>query len=112
VKEIYEPGGKAAALLRAMREDPKRAFSFPEAAEIMGGHAKNVGAATLKCVKSGLIHRHVWDGRVYLSADADARMPERKPTTTASWVPDPDDPRISKVVPGWKPPQMVCVRAQ
>jgi hypothetical protein len=123
----YRPKGAVVLLLAAMRKQPEREFTAAECADIMGCVPRAVGAMTEYSTRFGLISRRK-DGRQVLframaytedeledKRRAKLRTPvdplKSKGKPPGPWVPDQDDPRITRVVPGWKPPVMRCVRA-
>jgi hypothetical protein len=121
----YQPRGAGVLrLLAAMRVDPKREFCTKECVDIMECDQRAVVPMTLYAMKAGLIARRR-DGRQYMYrldpyTDEELAQGKEPPKPRRGrppdmlppppWVPDPDDPRIAKVVPGWKPPVMVCTR--
>jgi hypothetical protein len=117
----YQPRGPVLLLLTAMRKEPDREYTAKECAEIMGCEPRAVGATTDYACRAEMIHRRK-DGRrlvfrasPYLAGEMFRPNSKVSPLRVVSkpppvWTPDADDPRITKVVPGWKPPVMVCVR--
>jgi hypothetical protein len=117
----YQPRGNVIKLLAALRNEPEREFSAKECGAIMDCEPRAVGPFTEYARKAEMIYRRM-DGRrsmfrasPYLTGElfrpdtkvSPLRVVSKPP---AAWSPDPDDPRIAKVVPGWKPPVMRCVR--
>jgi hypothetical protein len=124
----YEPRGLVRKLLNAMSEQPGREFPAVECAEIIGCDPRAVSAMTEYARREGLMSRRkvgvkfLYRAAAYAAEELRDKLANRPPPPKSRnplkvvskppppWVPDPDDPRISKVVPGWKPPVMVCVR--
>lgn len=117
----YKPRGRVLAMLAAIEAEPARVFTAAECAQIMDCDQRTVGAYMVYAVRSG----RVCKTKVGRQANYSGLRPENAPplpkrgrqqcnpkiVASTSWMTDPDDPRIGKVVPGWKPPQMVCVRS-
>jgi hypothetical protein len=123
----YKPRGAVVRLITAMRNEPEREFTSRECANIMDCESRAVSPMTVYAMADGIIDRRkvgatfVYRLKPYTKEELGERLANRKAEKPRNplklkeappppWVPDPDDPRISKVVPGWKPPVMVCVR--
>jgi hypothetical protein len=123
----YQPRGAVVRLINAMRAEPEREFTAKECADIMDCAPNGVSPMTLYARADGIIgrikgeHGFVYRFGQYTEEELGERLANRKAEKPRNplklkeappppWTPDPDDPRISKVVPGWKPPVMVCVR--
>lgn len=116
----YEPKGKILRFLEAVKAEPQRVFTSAEVAHIMRTTIKAVSTATECAIREHMVFRAkrtgyrglVFSGTPFadVTPAAKRKHPER-PVITNGWATDPDDPRIQKVVPGWKPPQMVCTRS-
>lgn len=118
--KAYEPSGMVRLLLEAVKDEPSRIFTVSEAAKVMGISSVRVYGSIAYAVRAGVLHRGTKGGVLVLSGSPLAEelpLPKqqqdknlhRKPVA-AGWATDPSDPRIGKVIPGWVPPQMVCVR--
>lgn len=116
----YTPTGKALTLLELMAQDPAREFTTKQAATVMHCDFRSVTGAVEACVRFGLMFWRKVDNRVILRgspfppgsqrAHTPSRRHPERPVISEGWATDRNDPRIGKVVPGWKPPQMVCTR--
>jgi hypothetical protein len=127
-KKPYVPHGKMIPLLAALEAEPEREFTGYEAAEIIGGDVRQVSSFVFYAERAGRVFKRiVKQGRLrYLLLratpfpDAQPVRPsediarqgwkEGRAVRSEGWTTDPDDIRIGKVVPGWKPPVMRCVR--
>jgi hypothetical protein len=121
----YTPKGKVVLLLQAIENDRHREFNSKEAGKIMDCDKRGVGASIEYARRAGLLFCRTVRGAMYIrgipypdQAEQDAvregtdkAMRSRGRTKAAPWTPDPDDLRIPKVVPGWKPPVMTPPRA-
>lgn len=112
----YTPRGKVTLLLQAMAEDPGRIWSIPEAAEIMECGRTGVLAMVKTALLDGAMYRGKRGGYAVLSPrpfrPTGMGQAERRPITPQAipkWNPQ-EDARIPRVIPGWAPPRMVCVR--
>jgi hypothetical protein len=120
MKEYNPTKGKIVPLLALMKEDPMREFSVAEAAEVMRCSTKSVSPLAAWACKSGVMFRRTVERRLFLRGspypEAEQKVMARKHPERVvirdGWATDPDDPRIGKVVPGWTPPKMVCVRLE
>jgi hypothetical protein len=112
----YRPKGKIIPLLQAMAREPDRVWSIPEAARVMSTSTKSVMATCGYALKAGIMYRTVRLGMVVLSSrpfdPCTMKEPSARTLTlpASNWMTRDDDPRIPRVVPGWTPPKMVCVR--
>jgi hypothetical protein len=113
----YEPKGRMADLVSALEAEPGRTFTSQEAAQIMGCELVAVSSAVFYAVRAGRIFKKAQSRRLLLlratpfpGESSQANRPINVRKEADGWATDPDDPRIGKVVLGWKPPQMVCVR--
>jgi hypothetical protein len=117
----YQPRGVVLRLLAALRNEPEREFTAKECAEIMDCEPRAVGPFTDYARKHEMIYRRkegrkcLFRASPYLAGEMFRPNSKVSPLRVVSkpppvWTPDADDPRIAKVVPGWKPPVMVCVR--
>jgi hypothetical protein len=126
-KTPYVPKGKAAVMVAEVEKDLTREFTSREASQIMQCDIRAVGASLEYATRNGLIFRRSngkhcwWRGQPY--RDSQVRGQPESPNETrvrigtlssvqprAGWVTSADDVRYQKVVPGWTPPKMVCVR--
>lgn len=116
----YSPKGKILLLLAEMERDPARVWSIPEAGAVMGVRSGGVIAAVTYALRAERMYRGLKDGRAVLSGTpfpVDALPPptgkkyRSRVKSASGWETDPDDLRIPRVVPGWKPPVMVPPRA-
>lgn len=114
----YEPGGRMKLWLAAMRAEPERVWTPAEAAAVMGIPNKKVGGYAEYAILHGFIFQskkgrgclyalHRFEG--FLPPPKGIPQGRRKARAVPKWEPG-DDIRIPKVVPGWTPPKMVCVR--
>lgn len=122
MKFPYEPKGRAAVLLDEMRKDRARRWTYAEVAKLLDIQPKAVGATVQNSVRAGLIYAgYTEEARMALSVEPFPEHLRQKPKPMGKvrdqarkppkeWTPDPTDPRIMRVVPGWTPPKMVCVR--
>lgn len=109
----YMPRGAMAVLLNAMRAEPDRIWTTQDAAAVSGLPYRRVGAHAAYAVSEGVMFRSR-AGKFTLYAlrpFTDAPKPKPAPVKVMrrEWSPR-DDYRVPKVVPGWRPPQMVCAR--
>lgn len=122
----YEPKGKMLQWLTAMRAAPENTvWTAAEAAQVMGCPVRQVNAYAAYALDRGVIFRQVLGAgkrrkslfslqpfpsqaapRAVLKASRERMVAKAPPR----WVPEPDDLRIPRVVPGWKPPVMVPPR--
>jgi hypothetical protein len=127
VKKPYIPTGKAALMIAEVDKDLTREFTSREASKIMDCDIRAVGASLEYATRNGLIFRRSdgrncwWRGQPYRESQVRGQ-PESKNETRVrigtlgsvqprpGWVTSADDVRCQKVVPGWVPPKMVCVR--
>lgn len=122
MKTPYEPKGRVCVLLKALRKRPPGTILIArEMAAVMSMEVKGVWATVFNAEKAGLLHiGYTEQGTKGLSLEPfpeDRRAPplkrvaqEPRRPVPEGWATNPDDPRIGKIVPGWKPPQMVCAR--
>lgn len=118
----YTPRGVVVALLDALEAEPTRVFTSAECAAILGCELRTVGAYVDYALRAERIFKVKIGRNVQYSATRmrDAVEPRKrgrrqvapKIVTSTSWTTDQDDPRIGKVVDGWKPPVMRCVRLE
>lgn len=116
----YSPKGKTLLLLSAMRAEPDRQWSLKEAGAAMGMRSNKVAATIAYALRAGAIYRGGQTRATRLSLQPfDGRMavpvPEIKKyegfvNIQDGWVTGWDDPRVPKVVPGWRAPQMIAPR--
>lgn len=126
----YEPRGRVLKLLAVTDADPMREITSSEARGILGCGRAAVVPTVEYAIKHGRLHRRregrswVYRGTPYEGARvAEPPIPRRrnaakqqrdpnnlKAAPPPPWTPDPEDPRIPRVDPGWKPPRMVCTR--
>lgn len=118
----YQPRGIVLILLPRLDAEPTRIFSHSECARIMGCKPSAVSATLLYAVKARRIFKRNTGTCCEYSATEMAGSvvlpPSRKRTKhpevatpiEQGWLTDPNDPRIGKVVPDWKPPVMRHVR--
>lgn len=95
----YEPTGRAAVALAAMRNDPdpRRVWSSSQLAAAMGCDITEINARMKAAVKNGAVHYRCegWGRSEWRLIPFDAPPAAMKGETTAT---------------GWRPPQMVAVR--
>jgi hypothetical protein len=112
----YEPKGCMLVWLAAMRDEPNRIWTSAEAAKVMGVRVGTVGSYAAYAEAAGVIHRQsnkkpvTWGLK---PPEGGVLAPAKKGRWTAKAIPqwDPgEDIRVPRVVPGWKPPQMVAPR--
>lgn len=115
----YEPGGKMKLWLAAMRAEPERIWTSEEAAKALKTSINHVHGYSDYAVAKGVIFRTKRRNRVVYGLqpfpDVEQTQPVprlKKRAAKGEWRPNPDDLRIPKVVPGWVPPKMVCVRQE
>lgn len=115
---IYEPRGRMAIWLEHVKADPARVWTAAEAAEVMGMHSGKIGGTALYAIEAGVLFAMKKDRRIYFSGrpfrdgmpyNRQTRSEPEPPAPIPKWNPE-DDPRIPRVIPGWTPPKMVCVR--
>lgn len=89
----YEPRGKVKVLVDAMRADPERVWTSPEAAKVMEVHQGALSAHLDTAVRNACIYRRLEAGRCqYALKPFDAPPPLSVPAAT------------------WTPPRMVAPR--
>jgi hypothetical protein len=121
----YEPrGGRVVVLLDRMYAEPKRIFTSKECAQIMGCANAAVSPTLLYAIKARRVFKRNTGKRCEYSATEMAgsvvlppakkrtKHPEKAQPLAVGWATSPDDPRIGRLVPGWMPPKMVCVRLE
>lgn len=128
MKKPYIPKGKAALMVAEVEKDLMREFTSREAAGIMDCDVRAVGMTMEAAQRHGLIfsrsdgRNRFWRGQPY--REGRVRYQPESPNETrvrtgclntvqprAGWTTrSEDDVRFQKVVPGWTPPKMVCVR--
>lgn len=117
----YTPrGDKVLTLLAALEAKPERIFTSDECASLLRCTKRAVGAYLDYAVRGERVFKRKVGRNVEYCAtrmDGSSKPPPRgrqqltaKVVTSGGWATDREDPRIGKVVPGWKPPQMVCAR--
>lgn len=115
----YTPRGYIVPLIQAAKADPQRIFTVSEAVKLMGVKSRKVGGSLTYALRAGMIFRGKVNGLTAYKGSpfADGGMPPppvpqkiARIKPASGWETDPDDPRVPKVVPGWTPPKMVCVR--
>jgi hypothetical protein len=104
----YEPKGKVANLMLAMRNRPQHLFDTKESALIMEVAQGQIGAYMLSALEHGVIFSKLIRGRIYYKStpitDLDvAALCER---LDHAGKPGHDDVRSPKVDPTWRPPVM------
>jgi hypothetical protein len=112
----YEPKGCMLVWLAAMREEPERIWTSAEAAKVMGVHVRTVGSYAAYAEAAGVIHRQssrkpvTWGLKPPAGGVLErAKQGRWTAKEVPRWNPG-DDIRVLRVVPGWKPPQMVAPR--
>jgi hypothetical protein len=118
MKKPYEPRGKIVPLINLAKADPDRIIFTDEACRICGERSNKLGGSLTYALRAEVIFRGKINGKTAYRGrpfDAHAMPPPPLPVKLGrrkggEWQPDPDDLRIPKVVPGWTPPKMVCVR--
>lgn len=117
IPKPYTPKGIVVPFIEAASAEPSRIWSYPEAAEVMGIIVKKVSATVATAVEAGLLFKGRRLGATVLSAkpfENIAPPPRNRHLHLVkmadSWMTTMDDPRVPKVVAGWVPPKMVCVR--
>lgn len=119
----YAPRGKILPLLAVMKAEPERTFTLPEAGEVMGIHQHKVIAMVTYALRAEIMFRAknekgrwVLKGSQFTGLNEPAPAPIQNLGRTLSkhrdnpWRTTEDDIRVPKVVPGWRPPQMVAPR--
>lgn len=119
----YIARGKIVPFIEAAQAEPTRVWTCAEAARLIGLKSNKLGGSLIYAIRGGIIHRGKRGGQIVYSATPlpDIALPPPKVQTYRdrhperfvpgkAWATDTDDVRVPKVVPGWKPPQMVCVR--
>lgn len=115
----YSPKGKALLLLQAIESEPHREFTSAEAAAIMQCDRRAVAAQLEYPRRHGLLflrkqgHALFLRGKPYSEQEGGnycTRRTMQEPKAPRGWTPSPDDLRIPRVVPGWRPPVMVPPR--
>jgi hypothetical protein len=125
------PAAGMIPLLAALEAEPDRTFTSSDAMAIMGVEdVRTVSSFVFYAHRAGRVYKRVIGtgnkrqlqiratpfpdgdpGRVKPSQDKSRQTWKEGGTQAApKWATDPDDPRIGKVVEGWKPPVMRCVR--
>lgn len=117
IPKPYTPKGVVVPFIEAAKAEPHRIWSYPEAAELMGTIQKKVSATVATAVEAGLLFKGRRLGATVLSASPFENVPAPPRNRhlhlikiADSWTTSMDDPRVPKVVAGWVPPKMVCVR--
>lgn len=122
----YEPTGKILKLLAAVEAEPMREFHPREVAVIADCDVRAVTAMVEYARRARRIFRRR-EGRAWMYRGTPYRNREEAALPTGGrrkkqdpmnmraaevrkWDPTADDPRIPKVVPGWRPPVMVPPR--
>lgn len=127
MKKPYAATGKAALFIAEAEKDLMREYSSREVAQIIGSDIRAVAKMLEAAARNGLIftrsdgRNRYWRGQPY--RESQVRYQPETPNETnvrngyincvkpvAGWVTSADDVRCQKVVPGWKPPKMVCSR--
>jgi hypothetical protein len=114
----YCPRGAIVPLIEAVRAEPERIFTVADAVKVMGVRSNKVGGSLTYALRAEVIFRGKVKGQTVYKGTPfapEVKMdppPVQKKTVkvAAGWPTSADDPRIPQVVPGWKPPSMVCVR--
>lgn len=120
----YTPKGKIVPFLAAVKEDPARTWTAVQVAEAIGGKSHGVVAMLTYALRNEALYRGkdatgrmVFRGRPFASKAIEPLplpplvSPKQSRAKTASgWLTSEDDPRVPKVVAGWKPPQMIPPR--
>lgn len=126
----YTPSGKMVHLLAALEAEPDRTFTGREVAQLLGGvdirtvssyvfYAERAGRLFKRVVGKSNTRQLLIRTTPFQGVDVPTKpsndmarqgWKEGREPRSEGWITDPDDPRIGKVVPGWKPPQMVCTR--
>jgi hypothetical protein len=122
----YAPRSHILVRFLAMVEaDPLQEFSSREIGDLLCCVQRAVPATLAYAMKAGKLYRRrqgtgmIYRGTPYGVDEFRAPPPQPskprnplklKAKPAAQWTPDPGDPRISKVVPGWTPPVMRHVR--
>lgn len=111
----YMPRGAMAVLLNAMRAEPDRVWTTHDAAAVFGLPYRRVGAHAAYAVSEGVMFRTKAGKTTLYALRPFTKSAPPKPApakvTPQGWKPE-DDYRVPKVVPGWRPPQMVCARLE
>lgn len=118
----YTPRGKIIPLLKLMREDPMREWTAKDVVAVIGGKPQGASPMLEYAVKAEVIHRSknadglmVFRAQPYRASEqvpAEKRLRMPKVNIVNGWATSCDDPRIPRVVPGWVPPRMACVRLE
>lgn len=125
MNKVYEPKGRTAILVAAMKRDPNpcRIWSPREAAGAMGCSINKVGGTLAFAVGHAVIYRlQVGRSMHYCLTKVPGALPpkpalgqaqrrDRANRPVVSWTPRLDDIRIPRFDPTWCPPKMVAPRA-
>lgn len=127
MKKPYAPKGKAALMVAEVEKDLMREFTSREASKIMDCDLRAVSVTLEYALRNGQIFtrsdgkKRYWRGQPYREGQVryQAETPNESRVRAgylntvqprAGWVTSEEDVRYQKVVPGWAPPKMVCVR--
>jgi hypothetical protein len=114
----YQPRGKIVPLINLVKADPDRIIFTDEACRICCERSNKMGGSLTYALRARVIFRGKVHGKTAYRGkpfEVGAMPPPDAPVKLArrkgeEWQPDPGDLRIPKVIPGWKPPQMVAPR--
>lgn len=114
----YQPKGRMAHLLVAMRaDDHKRVWTPTEMGAVMGVSSNHVAGTVDYALKAQILFRGKngrYAGYSLTPFPPEAQFRKRRQVVTTSipcvWNPA-EDTRIPRVVPDWKPPVMVPPRS-
>jgi len=120
--KLYEPRGVIVPFIKAVHADPERMWTVAEACRVMGVKSNKVGGSLTYALRNQILYRQKRDGQtVYRGCPfpegnldppaVKTTVVRRIKTTDGEWLTTGDDPRVPKVIPGWKPPQMVASRS-
>jgi hypothetical protein len=104
----YEPKGKVANLLLAMRNRPQHLFDAKESALIIEVAQGQVGAYMMSALEHGVIFSKLIRGRIYYKGSpiTDLDVGALCQRLDHAGTPGHDDVRSPKVDPTWRPPVM------
>lgn len=117
-KKQYQPKGRMVILAAAIRAEPTRIWTSRELADVMGISVRKVGGYVTYALGNAVLFRKkegrfiTYSGTPFPGQEPAPALKKRsyaKYKPASQWTPE-GDIRIPRVVPGWRPPQMVCVR--
>lgn len=123
----YTPKGKAALFVAEAEKDLMREYTSRQVSEVICCDVRAVSKMLEYAARNGLIfsrsngRNRYWRGHPYREGQVRCQPESANQThirngnlnciqPRADWMTSRDDVRCQKVVPGWTPPKMVCVR--